>query len=48
MLLDPPDLGEFKAQAVQVDAVGTENFDAQPDELGVVKVADGQGAIHQT
>ena len=46
-LLMPPNLENFKAQPIQIDAKANEP-EAEPDELGVVKVADGQGAVHQT
>jgi len=46
-LRDPPNVQDFKAQPVAVD-IADEAHSEQPDELGVVKVSAGQGAVHQT
>ena len=45
-LLDPPNLGDFKAQPIDSDVEN--GHTEEPDELGVVKVAAGEGAVHQT
>lgn len=45
-LIDPPGLEGFRAQCVVVDVVPEPR--AQPDELGVVRVGTGEGAVHQT
>ena len=44
---DPPDLDSFKAQPIHIEAE-LNNDDREPDELGVVKVGGGEGAIQQT
>ncbi|KAF2764786.1 Ribokinase-like protein [Teratosphaeria nubilosa] len=46
-LVNPPDLEDFRAQEVAVD-IETPDHAEEPDELGVVKVAGGKGATHQT
>lgn len=47
VLREPPNLQEFRAMPVELK--GTTNEYGEPaDELGVVKVAGGQGATHQT
>ena len=49
-LRDPKDLATFKAQPVEVneDDDIAQGAEAKPDELGVVKVSAGEGAVHQT
>lgn len=46
-LRDPPDLEEFRAMSVELLENANE-YGEPADELGVVKPAGGQGAIHQT
>lgn len=48
-LREPPNLKDFKAQPVDIDGPGNDDgFDTVTDNLGVVKVAGGEGAIYQT
>nr|POF20009.1 proliferating cell nuclear antigen [Quercus suber] len=47
-LREPRNLQDFKAHAVTVEPASADSVEAKPDELGVVKVADGRGANHQT
>lgn len=46
-LREPPVLDDFRAQPVEVTEEVEGHVNA-PDELGVVKVASGEGAVHQT
>jgi pyridoxine kinase len=46
-LREPPSLEEFNALAVELED-GTNEYGEAADELGVVKVAGGHGATHQT
>lgn len=43
----PPDMDNFRAQAVEVEHEGDTDY-RKPDELGVVRVAGGEGATQQT
>lgn len=48
-LREPPDLKDFKAQPVDVEGEGEDDYlDTVTDDLGVMKVAGGDGAVHQT
>ena len=44
-LLEPPEIEKFKAQPVSAEEESEMDF-TQPDELGVVRVAGGEGAVH--
>lgn len=46
-LIDPPDLEMFRAQTVEVEVPGGGEEKVEKDELGVLKVAGGRGAVHQ-
>lgn len=46
LLRNPPSTEKFKAVAVHLE--GGEEHVEHPDDLGVVKVGAGQGAVHQT
>lgn len=49
VLRHPPDVGQFKAQAVEEgDVKEDDDVGAVADKLGVLKVAGGDGAVHQT
>ncbi|KAF7193465.1 putative pyridoxal kinase C6F6.11c [Pseudocercospora fuligena] len=47
-LREPPELEKFRAEAVDVDVSGDGGYEEPADELGVLKVAGGQGIPHQT
>ena len=46
-LREPPNLENFGAQPIAIEVDGDEH-EEQPDELGVVHVAGGEGAVHRT
>lgn len=49
VLREPPHLEDFKAQALEAELEPVADDHAgKPDELGVLKVAAGEGAVHQT
>lgn len=45
-LVDPPHVQGLQAQSLDLEV--DEETPAKPDELGVIKMADGEGAILQT
>lgn len=48
-LREPPNLGDFKAQAVDIQDRGDDSYvNTVTNDLGVMKVAGGEGAVHQT
>ena len=47
-LREPPDLENFEAQPVDIEGGGKDEMEGVKDELGVLKVAGGEGAVHQT
>lgn len=47
-LREPPNLQDFKAQKVAIDSNADDLGETTTDELGVTKVAAGQGAVHQS
>lgn len=48
-LREPPNLGDFKAQAIDIQDSGDDSYvDTVTNDLGVMKVAGGEGAVHQT